>query len=232
MRRARAGRDAAAAAGRRPRRGPVRAALRALRRAAVTRSWCPRNAPLGPRNVYAATKVAQEHLAGSWARATGGPGGGAALSQRVRPGDAARYAVRRGGVVLPLRPGGRPRAAGLRGRSPATGLRPRPRRRRRHRRRAGRAHQAGRPRRPGHPARLQRGQRHPAHRRRAGVGAGRRLRRPGPGHHRRVPARRRPARHRVQRAHLAGTALAGEPCRSPRGSQSSPRTPAGRRAQA
>jgi dTDP-L-rhamnose 4-epimerase len=29
-------------------------------------------APLGPRNVYAATKVAQEHLAGSWARATGG----------------------------------------------------------------------------------------------------------------------------------------------------------------
>ena len=28
-------------------------------------------APLGPRNVYADTKVAQEHLAGSWARATG-----------------------------------------------------------------------------------------------------------------------------------------------------------------
>jgi nucleoside-diphosphate-sugar epimerase len=32
----------------------------------------PEEAPLGPRNVYAATKVAQEHLAGSWARATGG----------------------------------------------------------------------------------------------------------------------------------------------------------------
>jgi dTDP-L-rhamnose 4-epimerase len=32
----------------------------------------PENAPLGPRNVYAATKVAQEHLAASWARATGG----------------------------------------------------------------------------------------------------------------------------------------------------------------
>lgn len=30
------------------------------------------DAPLDPRNVYAATKVAQEHLAGSWARATGG----------------------------------------------------------------------------------------------------------------------------------------------------------------
>ena len=30
------------------------------------------DAPLDPRNVYAATKVAQEHLAGAWARATGG----------------------------------------------------------------------------------------------------------------------------------------------------------------
>jgi dTDP-L-rhamnose 4-epimerase len=32
----------------------------------------PEDAPLGPRNVYAATKVAQEHLTGSWARATAG----------------------------------------------------------------------------------------------------------------------------------------------------------------
>jgi len=32
----------------------------------------PEEAPLSPRNVYAATKVAQEHLAGSWARATEG----------------------------------------------------------------------------------------------------------------------------------------------------------------
>jgi dTDP-L-rhamnose 4-epimerase len=32
----------------------------------------PEESPLGPRNVYAATKVAQEHLAGSWARATHG----------------------------------------------------------------------------------------------------------------------------------------------------------------
>jgi dTDP-L-rhamnose 4-epimerase len=32
----------------------------------------PEDTPLGPRNVYAATKVAQEHLASSWARATGG----------------------------------------------------------------------------------------------------------------------------------------------------------------
>ena len=32
----------------------------------------PEEAPLGPRNVYAATKLAQEHIAGSWARATEG----------------------------------------------------------------------------------------------------------------------------------------------------------------
>src|SRR6202012_821939 len=32
----------------------------------------PEEAALEPRNVYAATKVAQEHLAGAWARATGG----------------------------------------------------------------------------------------------------------------------------------------------------------------
>jgi dTDP-L-rhamnose 4-epimerase len=32
----------------------------------------PEDAPLGPRNVYASTKLAQEHLASSWARATGG----------------------------------------------------------------------------------------------------------------------------------------------------------------
>jgi dTDP-L-rhamnose 4-epimerase len=32
----------------------------------------PEEAPFGPRSLYAATKVAQEHLSGAWARATGG----------------------------------------------------------------------------------------------------------------------------------------------------------------
>ena len=183
----------------------------------------PEEAPLEPRNVYAATKVAQEHLAGSWARATGGPGGGAALPQRVRPGDAARHAVRRGGVVLPLLPGGRPRAAGLRGRRPATGLRPRPRRGRRHRRRARRGRRPGGPGRAGRPARLQRRQRHPAHRRPAGVGAGRRLRR--------ARARWSPASTGSATSGTSprpasgsgGSCGGGRPCRSPRESRSSPR---------
>jgi dTDP-L-rhamnose 4-epimerase len=38
----------------------------------LTAELVPEDAPLGPRNVYAASKVAQEHLASSWARATGG----------------------------------------------------------------------------------------------------------------------------------------------------------------
>ena len=57
------------------------------------------------------------------------------------------------------------------------------------------------------------------------VGAGRGLRRSGAGDHRRIPARRRPACHRVKRAHLAGTAVARRPCRSPTGSRSSPQSP-------
>ena len=38
----------------------------------LTPELVPEEAPLGPRNVYAGTKVAQEHLAGSWARVTEG----------------------------------------------------------------------------------------------------------------------------------------------------------------
>jgi dTDP-L-rhamnose 4-epimerase len=38
---------------------------------ALSAELVPEEAPLRPRNVYADTKVAQEHLSGSWARATG-----------------------------------------------------------------------------------------------------------------------------------------------------------------
>ncbi len=40
--------------------------------AILTPGTVPEDAPLDPRNVYAATKLAQEYLASSWARATGG----------------------------------------------------------------------------------------------------------------------------------------------------------------
>jgi dTDP-L-rhamnose 4-epimerase len=39
---------------------------------AMTWALVPEDAPSDPRNVYAATKLAQEHLAASWARVTGG----------------------------------------------------------------------------------------------------------------------------------------------------------------
>jgi dTDP-L-rhamnose 4-epimerase len=66
--------------------GPVRPAPRDLADLAAGRfdPLCPEcgrplsselvdeDAPLDPRSVYAATKVAQEHLAGAWARQTGG----------------------------------------------------------------------------------------------------------------------------------------------------------------
>ncbi|WP_328887978.1 NAD-dependent epimerase/dehydratase family protein [Streptomyces sp. NBC_00316] len=69
-----------------PRHGQVRPGPRAVTDLAAGRfePRCPdcgaeltpglvgENAPTDPRNVYAATKLAQEHLAASWARATGG----------------------------------------------------------------------------------------------------------------------------------------------------------------
>ena len=43
-------------------------------------------APLDPRNAYAASKVAQEHLAASWARLTGGSRSGCATTTCTAPG--------------------------------------------------------------------------------------------------------------------------------------------------
>ena len=96
----------------------------------------PEDAPLGPRNVYADTKLAQEHLSASWARSTGGQA--VALRYHNVYGPGMPRDTPYAGVASFFRscPGGRPRAAGLRGRRAATGLRPRPRRGRRHRRRA------------------------------------------------------------------------------------------------
>ena len=58
---------------RRPGRGPLRAALPATAAARWRRESVPEDAPLDPRSVYAATKLAQEHLCGAYARETGVP---------------------------------------------------------------------------------------------------------------------------------------------------------------
>ena len=116
-----------------PRRGPLRAAVPAVRAAAAP-ALVDEDAPLDPRNAYAASKVAQEHLARSWARRDRRRRCGAALPQRLRPGHAARHPVRRGGRDLHVGAAG---AAGHRevfeDGGAAARLRPRRRRRRRHR---------------------------------------------------------------------------------------------------
>ena len=101
-------------------------------------------ARLDPRSSYAASKVAQEHYTVGVGAAGGRAGGGAALPQRLRPGDAAGHAVLRGGRAVPLLPGARGAAAGLRGRRPGARLRAR---HRRGPRQPGRAARGGRQRR-------------------------------------------------------------------------------------
>ena len=148
-------------------------------------TWAPvdEGAPLDPRNVYAATKLHQEHLCSLWGREAGAT----VVALRYHnvygprmPRDTP-YAGR--GVHLPQRPGRRPGPRGVRGRGPDPRLRPRP----------GRGPgQRGRP----HPARrrtrrLQHRQRRPPHRRRPGPGPGRRAaqRRRQPTWRRSSPAR-------------------------------------------
>ena len=116
------------------------------------------DAPLDPRNAYAASKVAQEHLASSWARMTGGaavglryhnvygprmprdtPYSGVAaifrscLENGVPPrvfedGGQRHHFLHVHHFSLTNLPGERGSAAGVRGRRPAAGLRARPRR--------------------------------------------------------------------------------------------------------
>ena len=66
-------RGAGAARSRRPRRRALRAALPALRARRSQPRTVPEDAPLDPRSVYAATKLAQEHLCAAFARETGVP---------------------------------------------------------------------------------------------------------------------------------------------------------------
>ncbi len=168
------------------------------------------DAPIDPRNGYAASKVAQEQFAASWARATGGPVAALRYHNVYGPGMPrdTPYAGVAAIFTSALRTGRA--AAGVRGRWAAAGLRPRARRGRGGRGGHGAAafESVGRPRRAA--AGVQRRIGHAAHggrsRRRAGRGVGR----PGSGRHRRVPARRRPAHHRRLDPAPGRTGLAAE----------------------
>ena len=70
--------------------GRFEPALPALRRRPRCPAWSAEDAPLDPRNVYAATKVHGEHLGAVVGAGDRRHGRRAALPQRLRPGDAAR----------------------------------------------------------------------------------------------------------------------------------------------
>lgn len=173
----------------------------------AARSWCRAWSPRTRPPTRATCTRPPNSPRSTWpprGRGPRGPGGVAALPQRVRAGDAARHPVRRGRLVLPLGPGARGGAPGLRGRAPAPRLRPRPRCRRGRRGGPGGG--------PGAPARLlhrvQHGQRGAAHHRRDGHRAGRRARRAGAGGDRGVPPRRRTPCHGGLAAAARGAGVA------------------------
>ena len=72
----------------------------------------PEDAPVDPRNVYAATKLHQEHLCQAYSAEHGGAVDRVALPQRVRAPDAPRHALRRRGQHLPQRRRARARHRG------------------------------------------------------------------------------------------------------------------------
>jgi dTDP-L-rhamnose 4-epimerase len=90
----------------------------------LTPDQVPEDAALEPRSTYAATKVAQEHLAGAWSRHRVGT----AVPQRLRATDAPGHPVRGSGLDLPFGAAARRAPAGHRGRPAATRFRPRHRR--------------------------------------------------------------------------------------------------------
>ena len=116
------------------RRGPRRRAASSRRArsagAPLAPEAVPEDAPLDPRNVYAATKLAQEHLCAAFARETGAPV--TALRYHNVYGPRMPRDTPYAGVASIFRSAlrGRPRAARVRGRRPAARLRPRARRRR------------------------------------------------------------------------------------------------------
>ena len=78
--------------GGRPRSRPVRAPVPDVRRRRSLSAPIPEDAPLEPRNVYAATKLHQEHLLAAFAREHDVAACWLALPQRLRTTDAARHA--------------------------------------------------------------------------------------------------------------------------------------------
>ncbi len=91
------------------------------------------DAPLDPRSVYAATKVAQEHLAAIWARECGASVAALRYHNVYGPGmprdtpysGCLLYTPGPGSVPTTSRPGGRSRSARWPGRSPARSVAPR-----------------------------------------------------------------------------------------------------------
>lgn len=161
------------------------------------------DAPVDPRNVYATTKLAQEHLAAAWARATGG----------------AAVALRYHNVYGPGMPRDTPyagvasffRSALARGEAPRVFEDGGQRRDFVHVRDVAAANvaalEASSPMRRAHL--VQHRQRRAAHGRRDGTGAGGRVRRPRPGGDRGVPARGRTAHHGGLGAAAGGAGVEG-----------------------
>ena len=87
--------------------------------APLTVATVTEDAPLDPRNAYAASKVGQEHLAATWARMTGGSA--VALRYHNVYGPRMPRDTPYSGVAAIFRsgPGSRARAAGVRGRRAA-----------------------------------------------------------------------------------------------------------------
>ena len=96
--------------------------------AALVPAMVTEEAPIDPRNVYAASKLSQEHLASAWARSTGGSAIALRYHNVYGPGCPG-YALRRCRFPVPFGAGPRRSAAGLRRRRPAPQLHPCPGRR-------------------------------------------------------------------------------------------------------